>query len=252
MTAKGIKVLIVDDNQNILDVSAEGLGMDGFETMTAINGRTALFKIRENKPDIILLDVNLPDIDGFQICRQLRSDPKTSGVPVILMTGDRTIDIDKGFSVGADDCIIKPIDLEKLALTIEKLVKKKKKVLVLDDDRQICDMLRDVITKQQFDVEVLYDGKNVIEEVKRASPDLMLLDVSLEVAPDGVEICRMLKSDPATRGIPVIMLTANEFADAIEKCFSFGAEDYIFKPFNIPDLILKVDKYLRYGKKENA
>lgn len=245
MPGNHIKVLVIDDNQVVLDVTAAGLEAEGFTVDTALDGNTGLAKSSEMKPDLVLLDVKLPDIDGFQVCKELRSRPATQATPVIMMTGDRTVDIDKGFAVGADDCIIKPIDLAYLSARIIKLVKKKQKILLVDDDRQICDMLADVLGKQDFDVEVHYDGRNILDVVRKAHPDIIFLDVSLPVGPDGLEMCMQIKNNPETKHIPVIMLTANESVDSVEKCFNFGAEDYIFKPFKIPDLLLKLRKYLK-------
>jgi DNA-binding response OmpR family regulator len=217
---------------------------------TAINGRQGLVKIIDSQPDLVLLDVRLPDIDGFQVCRETRSNPRGAGIPIILMTGDMTVDIDRGFSLGADDCIIKPLDMKYLTSRIKKLAGGRTQILVVDDDRQIGDMLSKVISAQKYEPQVLTDGSNIMNVIKEKKPDLLLLDISLPIGPDGVEICRMLKSDPSTRDIPVIMLTANEYVDAVEKCFSFGAEDYLFKPFSIPDLVLRMKKYIAYSKKK--
>lgn len=250
MTAKNIRVLIVDDDVTILDTLKVTLENEGFEVSTAINGRQGLVKIFDAAPDLVLLDVRLPDVDGFQVCREVRSNPKGTGIPVILMTGDMTVDIDRGFSLGADDCIIKPLDMKYLTTRIKKLAGGRTQVMVVDDDRQIGDMLEKVISVQKYEPHILTDGSNIMEVIKERRPDLLLLDVSLPVGPDGVEICRMLKSDATTRDIPVIMLTANEYVDMVEKCFSYGAEDYLFKPFSIPDLVLRMKKYIAYSKKK--
>jgi DNA-binding response OmpR family regulator len=250
VTAKNIRVLIVDDDVTILDTLTVTLENEGFVVTTAINGRQGLVKIIDSQPDLVLLDVRLPDIDGFQVCRETRSNPRGAGIPIILMTGDMTVDIDRGFSLGADDCIIKPLDMKYLTSRIKKLAGGRTQILVVDDDRQIGDMLSKVISAQKYEPQVLTDGSNIMNVIKEKKPDLLLLDISLPIGPDGVEICRMLKSDPSTRDIPVIMLTANEYVDAVEKCFSFGAEDYLFKPFSIPDLVLRMKKYIAYSKKK--
>lgn len=249
MLPKDIKVLIVDDNQTILDVTSEGLALDGYVTMTAINGKSALFKVKDQKPDIILLDVKLPDIDGFQICRQVRGDPQSAATPIILMTGDQTVDIETGFSVGADDCIIKPIDMEYLSKSILKLVGKKQKIVLVEDDRATCEMVKDVLSKQQMQVEILHDGSNIVDRVKEFDPSLVLLDITLPAGPNGIEICRTIKKDPATGGIPVVMLTGEDVAGSIEQCFSYGADDYLFKPFTVTDLMVKIQKNLRAAKR---
>jgi DNA-binding response OmpR family regulator len=247
VSGNNISLLVIDDNQALLETMSIGLEADGFTVATAPDGKKGLDKASAIKPHLILLDVRLPDIDGFQVCRELRRNPDTAATPVILVTGDRTVDIDKGFAVGADDCIMKPVDLGYLSNRILKLVNKRNKVLVIDDDRQICDMLARIIIDQQCDAHVCHDGMNMMDVVRSEKPDLVLLDISLPVGPDGVELCRTIKNDPEAKTIPVIMLTANEHMDSIEKCFEYGAEDYIFKPFNINDLLLRVRKYIKFG-----
>jgi DNA-binding response OmpR family regulator len=250
VSEKQIKVLFVDDNVELLESTAAGLGIEGFHVEMAANGKTGLEKINNGNPDLVLLDVKLPDSNGFDICRDIRKNPLTAGIPIIMVTGDRTVDIDKGFAVGADDCIIKPIDIPFLAQRITKLVRRNDKILVVEDDRQVSDVIAGIMTKYGCEVEVLTNGVNIVEKVRNYGPGLVLLDITLAIPPDGIEICRMLKSDPATKDISVLMLTANECTNSIDSCFQLGAEDYIFKPFNIPDLLGKIKKHLASARKK--
>ena len=240
-----IKVLIIDDDEIVLDVTQSGLETDGFEVITAVNGLQGIKKIEEKRPDVVLLDLKLPDIDGFEVCKRIRSDPGNADMHVIMITGDTTIDIDKAFALGADDCIIKPIDMGFLVARIGKLLKKKYRVLAVEDDRHICEILKNMLIKQDYNVEILHDGVKLIDAVKRVRPDIILLDIALPAGPDGVELCKLLKSGADTKTIPVIMLTANEHSDSVDKCFTYGAEDYIFKPYRMADLSQKIKKYLR-------
>jgi DNA-binding response OmpR family regulator len=162
-----------------------------------------------------------------------------------MITGDTTIDIDKAFALGADDCIIKPIDMGFLVERLGKLLKKKFRILAVEDDRQICEVLKNMLTKQDYSVEILNDGLKLMETVNKVKPDLILLDISLPVGPDGVELCKQLKADASTKKIPVIMLTANEHSGSVDQSFAYGAEDYIFKPYSMTDLLQKIKKYLR-------
>jgi DNA-binding response OmpR family regulator len=244
-----IKVLIIDDDEIVVEITTAGLELNGFEVFSAVDGGTGIEKINEKRPDVVLLDLRLPDIDGFEVLRQLRAKPDNSGMHVIMITGDRTIDIDKAFAFGADDCIIKPIDMNFLAERIKKLTKKKYRVLIVEDDRQLCVMLRNVLENQDYEVEFYHDGSNLLDTVIKNKPDVLLLDISLPTGPDGTELCKTLKNNNATKMLPVIMLTANEHVSSVEKCFSFGAEDYIFKPFKIPDLISKIKKHLRISSR---
>lgn len=249
MNGERIKILIIDDDQIVLDVTAAGLELDGFEVFTALDGNLGIEKVGEVHPNVVLLDLKLPDIDGFEVLRRIRAKPENSDIHVIMITGDRTIDIDKAFAYGADDCIIKPIDMRFLVSRIGKLTKVKYRVLVVEDDRQICDVLKSVLEKQDYSVFIYHDGNALVETAKKIKPDVILLDISLPAGPDGVELCKTVKSDPATKAFPVIMLTANEHTGAVDKCFSYGAADYIFKPFGVSDLTAKIKKYLRMNNR---
>lgn len=250
MAENKIKVLVIDDNEALLVSLAASLETEGFEVDTAPDGKTGQEKINSTAPDIVFLDVILPDFNGFDICRDVKKNDRTSRIPIIMVTGDRTVDIDKGFAVGADDCIIKPLDVANLKQRIMKLVKKKDKMLIVEDDRQVSDVLTGIVTRHGCEVKVLKDGTALIDQAKEYCPDIVLLDITLAIPPDGIELCRQLKSDPATKDIPVLMLTGNECTKSIDQCFKYGAADYIFKPFNVPDLLGKIKKYLAGPQKE--
>lgn len=249
MSKNQIKVLFIDDNVNLLETTEAALELEGFAVCTAPDGKTGMGKIKSEKPDLLLIDVNLPDINGFDICKDVKRSAQTMNIPVIMVTGDHTVDIEKGFSVGADDCIMKPIDIALLAMRIGKLVGRKDKVLLVEDDRQICDIIMRVLEKHGCEIEVLTEGSKFLETAKRFVPDIALLDISLGTPPDGIELCRQLKNEPATKNIPVLMLTANECTKSIDTCFSMGVEDYLFKPFTIPDLLGKIKKHLARNRK---
>ncbi len=246
--------MVIDDDQQLLDTTTVVLRLNGFLAYSASTGKQGLKKASEIKPDIVILDVWLPDVDGFHVYLQLKENPETAQIPVIFITGDETLDIEKGFSVGGDDCIVKPIDPQNLISRVLKLVKKegkvaaparpsKKRVLIVDDDRQICDMLKNLLVRKDYEADILYDGTSILSAVKEKNPDVILLDISFPSGPSGIEVCGMLKNDAQTRDIPVIMMTANEDIQSVDQCFELGAEDYIFKPFSLDDLLLRIRKY---------
>lgn len=245
VTDKATTVLIVDDNPSILETIGAGLEINGFSVITAVDGTTGLEKIRSAHPDVVLLDVRLPGIDGFQVCKESKSASETKDIPIILITGDQTVDIDRGFALGADDCILKPVDMDYLVSRIKKLARIRMKILTMDDDVQVCELLSMFLEKQGYEVKSINDGLHIVEVAKEFKPNLILLDISLPVGPSGVEACRLLKNDSATRQIPVIMVTADEFVEKVDKCFEYGAEDYVFKPFNLPELLQRVKKYAK-------
>jgi len=114
----GKSVLIVDDEKNIVDILGFNLEKEGFEIIAAYDGKTALDQYSQNKPSLILLDVMLPLMDGFEVCRRIREDDKTT--PIIMLTA-REEETDKvlGLDIGADDYITKPFSLRELQARIK-------------------------------------------------------------------------------------------------------------------------------------
>jgi len=113
------KILVVDDEVYILHILDFSLGAEGYEVITAADGEEAMRKARSEKPDLIVLDIMMPKVDGFEACRRLKADPETSPIPVILLTAKgREVDRQMGMEVGADDYIVKPFSPTRL---IEKI-----------------------------------------------------------------------------------------------------------------------------------
>jgi two-component system alkaline phosphatase synthesis response regulator PhoP len=117
------KVLVVDDEIYIVHILDFSLGMEGYEVATALDGEQALEKARADKPDLIVLDIMMPRLDGYETCRRLKADPQLKDVPVILLTAKgRNVDQKIGFEVGADDYITKPFSPRKLVDRINGLL----------------------------------------------------------------------------------------------------------------------------------
>jgi DNA-binding response OmpR family regulator len=102
-------ILIADDDDDIRDVIAFKLQVAGFRTLSADNGRSALTMAVENRPGMIILDVNMPQMDGLSVCHELHARPETVRIPVLMISGNnRPADVDRGFATGADDYLPKP------------------------------------------------------------------------------------------------------------------------------------------------
>lgn len=113
------KVLVVDDEENITQILEFSIAAEGYEVITASNGEEAIEKARREQPNLIILDIMMPKVDGYEACRVLKSNPMTKKIPVILLTAKgREIDKRLGFEVGAADYIVKPFSPSKL---IEKV-----------------------------------------------------------------------------------------------------------------------------------
>jgi len=113
------RILIVEDEESLVKLETLLLTVKGFEVIAAFTGQMAIDKIGVEAFDLVLLDIMLPDIDGFEVCRQIRNDPRTANVPIIVLTGkDTQDDHDKGVLSGADAYLVKPF---KSAMIIEEI-----------------------------------------------------------------------------------------------------------------------------------
>jgi DNA-binding response OmpR family regulator len=117
------RILVVDDEIYIVHILDFSLGMEGYEVLTALDGEQALERLKSDKPDLVVLDIMMPKLDGYEVCRAIKSDPDTRHIPVILLSAKgRNVDQKMGFDVGADDYITKPFSPRKLVERINSLL----------------------------------------------------------------------------------------------------------------------------------
>jgi DNA-binding response OmpR family regulator len=117
------KILVVDDEIYIVHILDFSLGMEGYEVVTALDGEQALEKVKTEKPDLIVLDIMMPKLDGYEVCKHIKSNASTQHIPVILLSAKgRNVDQKLGFDVGADDYITKPFSPRKLVERINQLL----------------------------------------------------------------------------------------------------------------------------------
>lgn len=117
------KILVVDDEVYILHILDFSLGAEGFEVISANNGELGIEKAKQEKPDLIVLDIMMPVLDGYETCRRLKRDAETKDIPVVLLTAKgRDLDKRLGFEVGAIDYIVKPFSPSRLIERIEEII----------------------------------------------------------------------------------------------------------------------------------
>jgi two-component system alkaline phosphatase synthesis response regulator PhoP len=116
------KILVIEDDPHILDLIRKTLQNVGYEVVTALDGSEGLRKVKETHPQLVVLDISLPGMDGYQICHYLRSDQETLNLPILMVTAlSRPTDQRHGFEVGADDYLTKPFHLSDLVTKIQSL-----------------------------------------------------------------------------------------------------------------------------------
>jgi DNA-binding response OmpR family regulator len=123
IAVKPKKILVVDDDPNVLVLISELLARDNYEVIQASDGLTALAQIRQMPPELAVLDVMMPGLDGFELCRRIKNDPLTTGIKVIMVTAKTSgKDIETGLSAGADHYLTKPFKIAELSQKIKDLI----------------------------------------------------------------------------------------------------------------------------------
>ncbi|MBB6021342.1 two-component system response regulator MprA [Paenibacillus sp. JGP012] len=149
-------ILIVDDDEKIVSMLRRGLAFEGYDVQTASNGAEGLSKLMDKEPDIVVLDVMMPQIDGFEVCRRLREAGST--VPVLMLTAKDEIQSRvTGLDTGADDYLVKPFALEELLARVRALLRRKADISSVADNRLVYE---DIILDNDSR-EVLRDGKRL-------------------------------------------------------------------------------------------
>jgi len=200
-------VLIIDDDAGVRDLLCRNLNAAGYHTWEAANGATGLKLAEELQPDIITLDVVMPQVDGWSVLGDLKANSKTQHIPIVMVTivDDKNL----AFSLGASEYLAKPVDRAKLTTTIERLTRGKKNqtVLIVEDDPETREVLRRHLTKNGVKTEEAENGRIGLERIEAANPDLILLDLMMPEM-DGFEFIEKYRERPEWHEIPVVVLTA--------------------------------------------
>jgi CheY-like chemotaxis protein len=185
----------------------------GYRVEVARNGVEAVDMAKRLHPSVITLDLMLPVKDGWQVLKELKRHPLCRHIPIIIVSiiDEKNI----GFSLGAVDYFVKPVNKEELVQAIDRvhlLPRQDQKcptVLVIDDDRAATDLVQVILENEGYHVLKAYQGKDGVEIAARERPDLIILDLIMpEVS--GFNVAYQLKQIPATRSIPIIVLTSME------------------------------------------
>jgi CheY-like chemotaxis protein len=205
-------VLVIDDDPNALDLLGRTLQGAGARVVTASGGQEALRLAKTLHPAAITLDVFMPEMDGWEVLRELKRDPETRDIPVIMVT--MTDDREKGYALGATEFLTKPIDRGRLAQLLEcyVLAGAERRALVVDDQSANRDMLRRALEKEGWQVDDAENGRAALERVADRQPSLILLDLMMPVM-DGFAFVTELRKTKAWRAIPIVVVTAKDLTD---------------------------------------
>ncbi len=218
-------VLIVDDDPAQRDLLSRFLEREGFAVRAAPDGRAGIELARTLKPRAILLDVMMPQMDGWSVLTALKADPVLELIPVVMVTFVNEPALSA--SLGAADTVLKPVEWTQLKDVMERFRGDAGDILVVDDDPDARARLRQVLTRNGWTVAEAGNGREALDLVLHSPPQLILLDLTMPVM-DGFTFLHELRGRPGCRHIPVVVLTARDL-DAAERRQLGGADRVLSK-----------------------
>jgi CheY-like chemotaxis protein/class 3 adenylate cyclase len=244
-----LTVLLVDDSDLIHRHTRPILQAEGYTVVEAWDGEQALALCAEQRFDLILTDVEMPKLDGWELCRRIKRDPKTAHTPVVICSSlGEASDLERGFDLGADEYLVKPVVPEELigrlqALLATKMLSERERLLVVDDSAAIRHLVSDCLKRQGFQVTTAVDGRDGFEKAQISKPELILTDYDMPRM-TGFELVVALRRHEQTRDIPIVMLTARDTKRDQAQMRAAGLSSYLVKPFGTDKCIALVERVL--------
>jgi two-component system cell cycle response regulator len=272
MTAR---VLVVDDILSNVKLLEAKLAAEYFEVITAFNGEQALARVASDTPDIILLDVMMPGMDGFEVCRRIKSNAKTTHIPVVMVTAlDQPSDRVTGLDAGADDFLTKPVDDMSLFARVRSLVRLKMmtdelrmreetgqsmgltdasetmfepdptgRILIVEDRPESVAWFRAALEAKNKVADIATFDEAL---VSARGGDFDLIVVSLGIrAFDGLRLCSHLRSLAEIRNTPILVLVSEGENRKLAQALDMGVNDYLMRPVDRNELMARVKTQLR-------
>ncbi len=258
-----------------LNVMKAKLEYEGYDVVAATDGQMGYNMLDSEHPDLVLLDIMLPKMNGFDFLAKAKNEGKI--IPIIVVSNSgQPVEIDKALKLGAKDYLIKaefnPSDVLEKAEKVLGLSPRKQatmtdkdsagpgesqqdrtqkgksgktKILIVEDDKFLRDLILQKLQREGFETVPALDGEEGLRLAKEKMPDLMLLDLILPGL-DGFEVLKQLKSDGGTKSIPIIVLSNLGQKEDMDRAFAGGAEDFMVKAnFTPGEIIAKIKQILQ-------
>lgn len=263
---KGVasKVLIIEDEDALASVLLAKFKLEKFDVQVAGNGLEGLEKIKSWQPDLILLDIIMPKMNGYEVLEELQKNNNT--IPIIIISNSgQDVELEKIKKLGANDYIIKTqINPEEVVAKVRNVLGGENnveivktaakedstnggvKVLLVEDDSFLRDICFKKLTKEGFNVAVAVNGEEAVKKVDEFMPAIVLLDIILP-AVDGFEVLKAIRANKNNmiKKVPVIMLTNLGQEEDNKKALDLGASDYLVKAhFTTEEIVTKIKNKL--------
>lgn len=273
MTAR---VLVVDDVRSNRKLLQTRLSLEYFEVLAATNGPDAIAICQKGECDIVLLDVKMPGMDGFEVCRRLRTSRETAHLPIVLLTAlDRPADRVRGLDSGADDFLTKPVDeialiarvrsLVRLKFSIDELharaahsaeagaagpaqaleldASERGRLLLVDEQRNSSERIVSAVSPYH-DVTLATDPAEALAMAREEAIDLMIVSLG-SGAFDGLRLCSQIRSHQRTRVLPILLIADADDRPKVLRGLELGVNDYLTRPIDRNELLARVRTNVR-------
>lgn len=273
MTAR---VLVVDDLEPNVKLLEAKLRAEYFDVLGAFSGAEAVERARKDQPDIILLDVMMPGMDGFEACRIIKNTPETAHIPIVMVTAlDQQADRVAGLQAGADDFLTKPVEDVALFARVKSLTRLKMmtdelrmryatgrtlgvvetsvefaadidfqaRVLVIDDQADQAERLREAFPSE-YAVSLEADPEVAMSRVKSGDFDLIIINMAIERA-DPLRLCSSVRSFEETRLTPILAIVRQGDTRKLVRALDIGVNDYLPRPVDRNELSARVSTQVR-------
>ena len=208
-------VLIIEDDADMADLLSKSVIESGYRTIIAASGKAGLKIARENDVSTILLDVMMPEMDGWKVLQALKSDSRTSQIPVIVcsIVDNRPL----GYRLGASHYFVKPVEPQQLTRALQNIVPNKpgpneNYVLIVDDEHGIRELLAGALRKSGFNVRAAASGEIALKMLSKSVPQAVLSDLMMPGGMSGFELIARVRSNPQTESVPIIVITGKDMS----------------------------------------
>lgn len=252
-------ILIIEDNQMNMKLFRSLLTKADYQIVEAYDAETGIEMARTHLPDLILMDIQLPNMDGLQATQIIKQDATLNHIPVVALTSHAMLgDDQKAKDAGCDGYITKPINTRSFLSEISPYLKDKSqlqpvkenpsnykpRILIVDDEPNNVKLISAMLYKEPFEIVTAYDGKTALEIINNNKIDLILLDIMMPEI-DGYQVTQSVKENINTKDIPIILVTALQGGEDKKRGLNAGADEFITKPVNRVEIIARIKSMLR-------